>query len=218
MTVMIDIIVIICLVWALILGIKRGFVAQLCHLIGLYMALLIAPKYATEVGALVMDDPGKAYLAGFIIIVAAAAALVWIIAPLIKAIIIWRPMKGIDALLGALLNVALTVVIISALFSIFDRINISPNIRQEALAEIVESHSEGDIRQRVTALSQADIDGEMRQYFEHKYVDYATLEESICFYPLAELGTKLIPSIRFFDETIRQEAERAINEQIFFNF
>lgn len=215
---MIDIIVIICLVWALILGIKRGFVAQLCHLIGLYMALLIAPKYATEVGALVMDDPGKAYLAGFILIVAAAAALVWIIAPLIKAIIIWRPMKGIDALLGALLNVALTVVIISALFSIFDRINISPNIRQEALAEIVESHSEGDIRQRVTALSRADIDGEMRQYFEHKYVDYATLEESICFYPLAELGTKLIPSIRIFDETIRQEAERAINEQIFFNF
>lgn len=215
---MIDIIVIICLVWALILGIKRGFVAQLCHLIGLYMALLIAPKYATEVGALVMDDPGKAYLAGFILIVAAAAALVWIIAPLIKAIIIWRPMKGIDALLGALLNVALTVVIISALFSIFDRINISPNIRQEALAEIVESHNEGDIRQRVTALSRADIDGEMRQYFEHKYVDYATLEESICFYPLAELGTKLIPSIRTFDETIRQEAERAINEQIFFNF
>lgn len=218
MRVMIDIIVIICLVWALILGIKRGFVAQLCHLIGLYMALLIAPKYATEVGALVMDDPGKAYLAGFILIVAAAAALVWIIAPLIKAIIIWRPMKGIDALLGALLNVALTVVIISALFSIFDRINISPNIRQEALAEIVESHNEGDIRQRVTALSRADIDGEMRRYFEHKYVEYATLEESICFYPLAELGTKLIPSIRFFDETIRQEAERAINEQIFFNF
>lgn len=215
---MIDIIVIICVVWALVLGIKRGFIIQLCHLVGLYMALLFAPTYATEVGSLVMDDPGKAYLAGFILIVAAAAVLVWIIAPMIKAIVVWRPIRGIDALLGAVLNVALVTVIIAALFSIFDRINISPNIRQEALAEIVDSHSEGDIRERVTALSQADIDGEMRQYFEHKYIDYETLDESICFYPLARLGTELIPSIRIIDETIRSEAERAINEQIFFNF
>lgn len=215
---MIDIIVIICVVWALVLGIKRGFIIQLCHLVGLYMALLFAPTYATEVGSLVMDDPGKAYLAGFILIVAAAAVLVWIIAPMIKAIVVWRPIRGIDALLGAVLNMALVTVIIAALFSIFDRINISPNIRQEALAEIVDSHSEGDIRERVTALSQADIDGEMRQYFEHKYIDYETLDESICFYPLARLGTELIPSIRIIDETIRSEAERAINEQIFFNF
>ncbi len=215
---MIDIIVIICVVWALVLGIKRGFIIQLCHLVGLYMALLFAPTYATEIGSLVMDDPGKAYLAGFILIVAAAAVLVWIIAPMIKAIVVWRPIRGIDALLGAVLNVALVTVIIAALFSIFDRINISPNIRQEALAEIVDSHSEGDIRERVTALSQADIDGEMRQYFEHKYIDYETLDESICFYPLARLGTELIPSIRIIDETIRSEAERAINEQIFFNF
>lgn len=215
---MIDIIVIICVVWALVLGIKRGFIIQLCHLVGLYMALLFAPTYATEIGSLVMDDPGKAYLAGFILIVAAAAVLVWIIAPMIKAIVVWRPIRGIDALLGAVLNVALVTVIIAALFSIFDRINISPNIRQEALAEIVDSHSEGDIRERVTALSQADIDGEMRQYFEHKYIDYEILDESICFYPLARLGTELIPSIRIIDETIRSEAERAINEQIFFNF
>ena len=215
---MIDIIVIICVVWALVLGIKRGFIIQLCHLVGLYMALLFAPTYATEIGSLVMDDPGKAYLAGFILIVAAAAVLVWIIAPMIKAIVVWRPIRGIDALLGAVLNVALVTVIIAALFSIFDRINISPNIRQEALAEIVDSHSEGDIRERVTALSQADIDGEMRQYFEHKYIDYETLDESICFYHLARLGTELIPSIRIIDETIRSEAERAINEQIFFNF
>ena len=214
---MIDIAVLICVVWALVLGIKRGFVVQLCHLIGLYMALLFAPKFATPVGSLFMDDPGKAYLAGFILIVAAAMILIWIIAPLIKAIVVWKPIKGIDALLGAALNVVTTIIVIAALFSIFDRINLSPNIKQERLVEMVENHSEGDIKEKILALSNADIDSEMRQYFDHKYVDYATLESSVSFYPLAHLGTALIPSIKSFDEVIRTEAHKAISEDIFFN-
>ena len=214
---MIDIFVIIALVWALALGIKRGFVAQLCHLIGLYIALLAAPSFASQVGSLFMDDPGKAYLAGIILIVAAALIIIWIVAPLVKAIVVWKPVKGVDALLGALLNVTTTTLVIAALFSIFDRINLSSNIKQEALIEIVENHSEGDIKAKILALSNADIDSEMRHYFEHKYVDYETLESSVCFYPLAKFGTALIPTIKHFDETIRTEAHRAINEEIFFN-
>ena len=214
---MIDIAVLICVVWALGLGIKRGFVSQLCHLVGLYMALLFAPKFATQVGSIFMDEPGKAYLAGFILIVAAAMILVWIIAPLIKALIVWKPMKGVDALLGAALNVVTTIVIIAALFSIFDRINLSPNIKQEQLIEMVENHSEGDIKEKILALCNADIDSEMRNYFEYRYVDYETLESSVTFYPLAHLGTSLIPSIKSFDEVIRTEAHKAISEDIFFN-
>ena len=214
---MIDIFVIIALVWALVLGIKRGFVAQLCHLIGLYIALLIAPSFASQVGSLFMDDPGKAYLAGIILIVAAALVIIWIVAPLVKAIVVWKPVKGVDALLGALLNITATTLVIAALFSIFDRINLSSNIKQEALIEIVENHTEGDIKAKILALSNADIDSEMRHYFEHKYVDYETLDSSVCFYPLAKVGTAIIPTIKHFDETIRTEAHRAINEEIFFN-
>ena len=214
---MIDIIVLIALVWALVLGIKRGFVAQLCHLVGLYIALLIAPSFATQVGSLFMDDPGKAYLAGIVLIVAAALILIWIVAPLVKAIVVWKPVKGVDALLGALLNVSTTIIVFAALFSIFDRINLSSNIKQEALIEIVENHSEGDLKAKILELSNADIDSEMRHYFEHKYVDYETLERPICFYPLAKFGTTIIPTIKHFDETIRTEAYRAINEEIFFN-
>ena len=214
---MIDLIVLICAVWALVLGLKRGLIAQLCHLIGLYIALLIAPSFATQVGSLVMDDPGKAYLAGFILIVSAALILIWIIAPLIKAIVVWKPIKGVDALLGGVLNVATTLIITAALFSIFDRINISPNIKQEALHEIVENHSEGDIKAKILSLSNADIDSEMREYFEHKYIDYQTLDDSALFYPLAKFGTAIIPTIKNFDETIRTEAFKTINEKIFFN-
>lgn len=214
---MIDVIVIICVVWAFILGLKRGLVVQLCHLVGLYMAMLIAPRFATNVGSLIMDDPGKAYLAGFVLIVAAALILIWIIAPIIKAIIVWKPIKGIDMLLGGVLNIATVVIVIGALFSIFDRINLSPNIKQEKLYEIVENSTDGDIKSKILSLSEADIDNEMREYFEHKYVSYETLDNSICFFPLAKLGTELLPTIKTFDSIIRQEAERTINREIFFN-
>ena len=214
---MIDVVVIIALVWAFILGIKRGLVVQLCHLVGLYMAMLIAPRFASDVGSLFMDDPGKAYLAGFVIIVAAALILIWVIAPIIKAVVVWKPIKGIDTVMGGVLNIATSLIVIAALFSIFDRINLSPNIKQDKLFEMVQSHDEGDIKEKILALSQADIDGEMREHFEHKYISYETLDKSISFFPLAKFGTRAIPTIKHFDSKIREEAERTINQQIFFN-
>ena len=83
----IDIIVAILAVWMFILGLRRGFIVELCHLVGIYAAVLLAPKFATQVGSLVMDDPGKAYLAGFFLIVACAVLLIWIIAPLVRMIV-----------------------------------------------------------------------------------------------------------------------------------
>lgn len=214
---MIDVIVIIALVWAFILGIKRGLVVQLCHLVGLYMAMLIAPRFASDVGSLFMEDPGKAYLAGFVVIVAVALLLIWVIAPIVKAVVVWKPIKGVDTIMGGVLNIATSLIVIAALFSIFDRINLSPNIKQEKLLEMVENHREGDIREKVISLCQADIDGEMREYFEHKYISYETLNKSISFFPLAKFGTRAIPTIKHFDSKIREEAERTISKDIFFN-
>ena len=214
---MIDVIVIIALVWAFILGIKRGLVVQLCHLVGLYMAMLIAPRFASNVGSLFMDDPGKAYLAGFVVIVAAALLLIWVIAPIVKAVVVWKPIKGVDTVMGGVLNIATSLIVIAALFSIFDRINLSPNIKQEKLLEMVQDHREGDIREKVIALCQADIDGEMREYFEHRYISYETLDKSISFFPLAKFGARAIPTIKHFDSKIREEAGRTIDKEIFFN-
>lgn len=214
---MIDILVAILLILALVLGIKRGFVVQLCHLIGLYMAMLLAPKFATEVGMLVMDDVGKAYLAGFIIIVAAALILIWIIAPIIRAIVVWRPLKFIDVLLGGALNLVTIIIIIAALFAIFDRINIGSSIRQEALHEIVENHTEGDIKEKVMNLAEAEVTDEKRQYFEHRYISYEILSASKSFYPLADLGRRLLPSLKNIDEILSQQAQQVIEKEIFFN-
>ena len=213
---MIDILVAILLIMALVLVIKRGFVVQLCHLIGLYMAMLLAPKFATEVGMLVMDDVGKAYLAGFIIIVAAALILIWIIAPIIRAIVVWKPIKFIDVLLGGALNLVTMTIIIAALFAIFDRINIGSSIRQEALHEIAENHTEGDIKEKVMNLAEAEVTDEKRQYFEHRYISYEVLSASKSFYPLADLGRTILPSLKSIDEVLSKQAQQVIEKEIFF--
>lgn len=216
----IDIVVMICVVWAFILGLKRGLVVQLCHLVGLYMAMLIAPRFATSVGSIMMDDPGKAYLAGFVVIVCVALLIIWIVAPLIKAIVVWEPIKGIDKALGGVINIATAIVVTAGLFAVFNRVNISstPTITQETLLEIVDESKGGNLEERIIALGNADRDnGEMRKYFEHRFVSYETLDKSICFNPLANFGTKMVPSVKHIDEILRLEAERAINQQIFLN-
>ena len=59
---MIDLTVIIITIWSLVLGIRRGLVVQLCHLAGLYIAIVAASRYAPTVGGIFLDDPGKAAL------------------------------------------------------------------------------------------------------------------------------------------------------------
>lgn len=214
----IDIVVAILAVWMFILGLRRGFIVELCHLVGIYAAVLLAPKFASQVGALVMDDPGKAYLAGFFLIVACAVLLVWIIAPLVRMIVVWRPVRFIDSLLGGILSLATTVVIVASLFSIFDRINLGTEIRQEKLAEMFVEYEgrENELVEKLRTLNEGDVDGEMREFFHHKYIDYETLASSVTYFPLAHFGTAIAPTIKLIDGYIREEAGRAINEKIFF--
>lgn len=216
----IDIIVAILGVWMFILGLRRGFIVELCHLVGLYASVLLAPKFASAVGALVMDDPGKAYLAGFFLIVAFAALLVWIIAPLVRMLIVWKPIRPIDSLLGGVLSLATMVVVVATLFSVFDRVNLGTEIRQEKLAEMFVEYEgrENELVEKLRTLNEGDIEGEMREFFYHKYIDYDTLAESMSYYPLAKLGTQIAPTIKQIDSYIREEADRAIRENIFFEY
>ena len=57
----IDIVLIAFALIALIVGWRKGFIVQLLQLIGLYIAVLIAPDFANEVGEIFTDDPGLAY-------------------------------------------------------------------------------------------------------------------------------------------------------------
>lgn len=214
----IDIIVAILAVWMFILGLRRGFIVELCHLVGIYAAVLLAPKFATQVGSLVMDDPGKAYLAGFFLIVACAVLLVWIIAPLVRMMVVWKPIRFIDSLLGGLLSLATLVVVASSLLAVFDRINLGTEIRNDKLAEMFVEYEgrENELVEKLRTLNEGDVDGQMREFFHHKYISYETLSGSATYFPLVHLGVKIAPTIKLIDGYIREEAGKAIREKIFF--
>lgn len=204
----IDILVLICAIWALVLGLKRGFLVQLCHFVGLYIAVLLAPKYALEVGELILDDPGKAYITGFALIIIVAILLVWIVAPLLRYIIVWRPIRPVDALLGGVLNLATMVVITAVLFSVFDQINLGTEIRQDKLVELMQEYNgqAKQLEERIASLGDKEANESMREYINHRYISYETLQKSRSFFPLVELGTRLVPTL--------QDANRELHEEV----
>lgn len=206
---MIDIFVAIFAIWAFILGLRRGMVVQLCHLVGLYIAILLAPAIATPIGSLFMDDPGKAYLAGFGIVVALVLLVVWIVAPILRSVIIWRPVRQVDSILGGVLNLATMILVTAALFSVFDRVNISDKPRMEKIADlVVECESDEELREKILSLENGS--GEMRDYFYPRLVEYETLDASATFTPLARFGDKICPTLKKIDELIQQEAATAV--------
>lgn len=214
----IDIVVAILAVWLFILGLRRGFIVELCHLVGIYAAVLLAPKFATQVGSLFMDDPGKAYLAGFFLIVACAVLLVWIIAPLVRMLVVWKPIRFFDSLLGGILSLATLIVVVASLLAIFDRVNLGTEIRNDKLGEMFVEYEgrENELVEKLRKLNEGDVDGEMREFFHHKYISYETLASSMTYFPLVEFGVRIAPTIKQIDGYIREEADKAIREQIFF--
>jgi hypothetical protein len=199
---MIDIFVMILLVWSFFGGWKRGFVVTLCHLVGLVLAFLVAPSLAGPIGSIFFSDTIKAYIIGFIIIVAVAIVLVKIFAPMLRAIIVWDPFKRWDALCGAILNVVIAALTLGSLFTIFDQANIGNVPRREAFEELAESGSAEDIM----AFADGDIKG-LRKYFEPRYVDYEVLESSVTFYPLARFGDIVTPSVSVVKDVFEQSAK-----------
>lgn len=202
---MIDLTVIIVTIWASVLGIRRGLVVQLCHLAGLYIAIVAASRYAPAVGGIFLDDPGKAATAGFALIVAVAMLAVWIIAPLLRSLVVWQPVRHIDALLGSAAGVVTALLVVGTLFSVFDRANLDPtSISTETLRNNPEA-----VRRYIDT---GDADG--HEIFAHKWVDYPTLESSLTFYPLVRFSDKICPSLRRIDMRLREAAEEYFEQYV----
>lgn len=202
---MIDLTVIIIAIWSLVLGIRRGLVVQLCHLAGLYIAIVAASRYAPTVGGIFLDDPGKATTAGFALIVAVAMLAVWIIAPLLRSIVVWRPVRQIDALLGGAAGVVTALLVVGTLFSVFDRANLDAT---SILTETIRNNPDAVRRYIETG----DADG--HEIFAHKWVDYPTLESSLTFYPLVRFSDAVCPSLRSIDMQLREAAETYFEQYV----
>lgn len=207
----IDIIIAIVALVALVMGWRRGFVVQLCQLVALYIAILIAPEFAGQIGASFSDDPGLAYIIGFVIIIVGTWLVVWIIAPLLRKILFWDFLRNVDSLLGAVLALVAMVVITSVGCSLFRTANIG-EVRTDKLLELgAQNLSPEERAEYVEKIENKDIS--MREYFESRYIDYDTLNESRLFMPLASMGDTLCPGLDDFKEEMMEIAVNIVADE-----
>jgi hypothetical protein len=198
----IDIILLIVICVALIYGWRKGAIVQFLQLVGVYLAVLLAPDYADEVGAVFTEDAGLAYLIGYGVIILGAWIVLWIIAPLFRKMLFFDALRRIDSMLGMVLSFVATIVITSVLFSLFVTANIG-DIRSDKILELGTSGlTAAEIEEYAEMLESRDES--LRDYFEPKYIDYKTLDESKFFNPLAEFGEDIFPGL--------EKAQREIME------
>ena len=198
----IDIVLLIVICVALIYGWRKGAIVQFLQLVGVYLAVLLAPDFADEVGAVFTEDAGLAYLIGYGVIIIGAWIALWIVAPLFRKMLFFDALRRIDSMLGMVLSFVATIVITSVLFSLFVTANIG-DIRSDKILELGTSGlTAAEIDEYAEMLESRDES--LRDYFEHKYIDYKTLDESKFFNPLAEFGEDIFPGL--------EKAQREIME------
>ena len=113
---------IVCLVLALAVwnGWRQGFVVQVCSLAGVVAGIWLAAHYGGRVGAWLELDEEFAAAGGF------AAVLVAVVLAVAVAARLVRRLAGLgiaDILLGVAVSVLKYLLILSALFSAFDKLN-----------------------------------------------------------------------------------------------
>jgi hypothetical protein len=155
---------------------------------------------------MVTDDQGIAYLLGYVAIILGAWIVLWIIAPLFRKILFFDALRRVDSLLGMLFSFLATGVVVSVLLSLFVTLNIGA-IRPEKILELGSSGlTEEQVEEYADMIERKDKD--LRDYFEPKYIEYETLDESKFFYPLADFGAEICPTLK---ETQHQMAEWTLN-------
>jgi uncharacterized membrane protein required for colicin V production len=201
----VDIIIALMVIIALVVGWRKGFIVQLLQLAGIYIAILVAPDFAEEVGEYFSQDPGLAYIIGFGIIILCVWIFVWIIAPIFRKILFFDFLKKIDSLLGMSLAVVATCLIASVACSLFT----SANIGKMRAEKVLELGSRGGITPESIeeyAEMLENKDARVREYFEPKYVDYKILDESILFNKFAAFGEVVCPELKEIEEDVLEWA------------
>lgn len=179
---------------ALLYGWRKGAIVQFLQLAGIYLAILLAPDFADEVGAIFTEDAGLAYLLGYGAIIIGAWVVLWIIAPLFRKMLFFDALRSVDSMLGMLFSFIATIIIVSVLFSLFVTANIG-EIRSDKILELGTSGlTASEIEEYAEMIESRDES--LRDYFEPKYIDYELLDESKFFNPLANFGATIFPELK----------------------
>lgn len=208
----IDIIIAVVVLLAVILGIRQGFITQLCYLVAIVLAAIIAPTIATPLGSLITDTPLFAYVTGFAITLLAAVVLVWLIAPLLKRLLVWDFLRKANTILGATVAFIASVIIVAVACTTINTLNLGHIDMSKAMQLAKECDNEAELEAEMERL--LDKDASMRDYFTPRFVEFETLEASILFDPMVALGDVVFPGISTFRDNIAADLKHNVAERI----
>lgn len=116
---------IVCLVLAVAVwnGWRRGFIVQICSLGALAAGLWLASRYGAQVGTWLRLDDDIRSAGGFVTVLIAAIIAIGIAARVLRRLFCFAGFGVSDSLLGVAVAVLKYLLVLSALFAAFDRLN-----------------------------------------------------------------------------------------------
>lgn len=208
----IDIILLVILLIAAVIGMRQGLITQICLFLAVVLTTLVAPIIAEPLGALFTDNEMLAYIAGFCIMLLVTVILVWVVAPIIKKHLLGDKLRKINAIVGAIVAVITTLLIMSVTCSALNAYNIG-DVNHAKIGELIaECDDKDELEDKFNKI--LDKDSEMREYFEPRFVAYETLDDSILFGAFVWMGETICPSIDEFREDMAMGLQSSVTESM----
>lgn len=128
---------IVCLVLAIAVwnGCRLGFIVQLCSLLALLAGVWLAARYADAAGAWLRLDEEVRCAGGFAAVFVATLLAAGIEARLLRKIFHWVGFGLPDRLLGIAVSALKYLLLLSVLFTLFDRLNADRSLAGEETLE-----------------------------------------------------------------------------------
>ena len=118
-----DILTLVVLLWAVVSGLRSGFVSQLLSLCGVVIGLILAAQFGPAVGKWLGVDARVATVAGFVVTAVVVMILATVVARLLSRIVSSIGLRWLNLLLGVVLSVGKAVIVLSMLYAAFYAVN-----------------------------------------------------------------------------------------------
>ena len=201
----IDIIIVVVLLLAVIFGMRQGLIAQICTLLAVIAASVIAPSVAQPIGSIFTDSEILAFAVGFIAILVAAILLVWFIAPILKKILVWDFLKKFNSIAGAVVGFISMLLLLSVGSTMLNTANIG-DVDQEKVATLFDSCEDPDeMADKFEKILMKDPS--MREYYTPRFVEYQTLDDSFLFGGLVWIGDNICPNVAEMQDKVTTEIQ-----------
>ena len=123
-----DLIICLVLLVALFNGWRKGFILQLCSLVAVVAAIVLASRYGAEAGAFLKLDAQYAEAGGFVVVLLVAMLVITLAARLVRKIFHFAGFGLVDILLGVTVAAAKYLLLLSLAFAAFEKINVNHSL------------------------------------------------------------------------------------------